>query len=131
VKKLPSTAFQKGCAPGPGRPKGVRNRLTELVTTVLSEDFEQHGVEVIKAVRAKYPQIYLSCVVSLLPKQQQVEKLSPLGELSDAELEELQVHLASVRAKLVRQLEQHNGAAIDEQQQQSFPLASPPNADAK
>jgi hypothetical protein len=85
---------------------------------VLSEDFEEHGLEVIKAVRTKYPQVYLSAIVSLLPKQQQIEKLSPLGELSDAELELLEEHLAATRAKLVRELEQHNGSAKPEAKQQ-------------
>jgi hypothetical protein len=87
----------------------VRNRLTETVTRVLSEDFELHGRDVIERVREKYPQIYLSAVVSLLPKQQQVEKISPLGELTDEELVMLEEMLAAGRAKLI---EQRNGAAI-------------------
>jgi hypothetical protein len=112
-KQLAVHAFKPGGPGGPGRPKGQRNRLTELVTTVLSEDFELHGKEVIERVRTKYPQIYLSAIVSLLPKQQQIEKLSPLGELTDAELVLLEEHLAAVRAKLVRELEQHNGAELE------------------
>jgi hypothetical protein len=109
IRKPPKTAFQPGCAPGPGRPKGVRNRLTETVTAVLSEDFELHGRETIQRVREKYPQIYLTAVISLLPKQQQVEKISPLGELTDEEIAMLEEMLAAGRAKLI---EQHNGAAV-------------------
>jgi hypothetical protein len=61
----------------------------------------------------------------VLPRQVSVEKLSPIGELSDEELALFEEFLASSRAKLVQKLEQHNGAA-------SFPPASPdPAADTK
>ena len=110
-RKPPKTAFKPGHpGGGPGRPPGVRNKLTETVTAVLSEDFELHGREAIERVREKYPQVYLSAVVSLLPKQQQVEKLSQLGHLSDEELALVEEMLAASRAKLVRELERHNGA---------------------
>jgi hypothetical protein len=61
----------------------------------------------------------------------QVEKLSPLGELSDEELELLEEYFASSRAKLVRKIERHNGAATDEKEQADFPLASPDSVDSK
>jgi hypothetical protein len=112
-KQLPKTAFQKGCAPGPGRPPGVRNKLTETVTAVLSEDFELHGKEVIAKVRDKYPQVYLSAIVSLLPKQQQIEKLSPFADLTDEELRLVDELLTATRAGIVRELEQHNGATLE------------------
>ena len=70
VTRTKAGQFVKGWGGGPGRPAGQRNRLTETVTTFLSEDFELHGREVIEAVRTKHPQIYLSACVSLLPKQQ-------------------------------------------------------------
>jgi hypothetical protein len=131
VSKLPKTAFQKGCAPGPGRPKGSRSRLQEFVLQLIDEDFREHGKEVLARVRAKWPQIYLTAIVGLLPKQSQVEKLSPLGELSDEELELLEEYFASSRAKLVRKIERHNGAATDEKEQAGFPLASPDSVDSK
>ena len=93
-----------------GRPKGMRNRLTETVTNVLSEDFELHGKEVIARVRDKYPQIYLSAIVSLLPKQSQTIE-SPLADLSDEEIEMIEEMLAASRARLVRKLEL-NGTVI-------------------
>ena len=83
----------------------MRNRLTETVTAVLSEDFELHGRDVIEAVRTKYPQVYLNAVVSLLPKQTMIERLSPFSDISDEELEQLQEYLTATRAQLVQQLE--------------------------
>jgi hypothetical protein len=65
------------------------------VTAVLSEDFELHGREVIERVREKYPQVYLSAIVSLLPKQQQIEKLSPLSDITDEELAQIEELLAA------------------------------------
>ena len=44
-------------------------------------------------------------MLSLLPKQSQVEKLSPFNELSDAELDRLEEYIAGMRAKTVTQLE--------------------------
>jgi hypothetical protein len=54
----------------------------------------------------------LSAVVSLLPKQTTVETLSPLGDLTDEEIAMLDEMLAASRARLVRELEPHDGAAI-------------------
>ena len=109
VMRTKSGQFAKGWSGGPGRPAGQRNRLTETVTTFLSEDFERHGRDVIEAVRTKHPQIYLSACVSLLPKQQQVEKVSPLGHLTDEEIAMLEEMLSSAKAKLIEH--EQNGAA--------------------
>jgi hypothetical protein len=94
----------KGWGGGPGRPAGQRNRLTETVTTFLSEDFELHGRDVIETVRTKHPQIYLSACVSLLPKQQTVEKISPLGHLTDEKLDQLERFLTASRAQQVTKI---------------------------
>ena len=104
IRKPPKTAFQPGCAPGPGRPKGSRTRLQEFVIDMLDEDFREHGKDVLERVRQKHPQIYLSAIVSLLPRQQQKIE-SPLADLTDAEIEMLEQMLSAGRAKLVQQLE--------------------------
>jgi len=95
----------KNCAPGPGRRPGFRARLNEMVTRMLAEDFEQHGRQVIAAVRATKPEAYLDACVKLLPKQTQTEAFSQLGHLTDAELDEIEQYLAASRARLVKQLE--------------------------
>jgi hypothetical protein len=109
VSKFPKTAFQKGCAPGPGRPPGARNRLTEVALQALGNDFAEHGAAAIAKVRAEKPHVYLQVVASLLPRQVQMEKLSPLGDISDEELHQIEELLAASRAKLVQKL---NGTAV-------------------
>jgi hypothetical protein len=39
TRNPPSTAFKKGCKPGPGRPKGVRNKFTEELKYVILDAF--------------------------------------------------------------------------------------------
>ena len=51
-----------------GRPKGSRNRLGEDFLRALTDDFEQHGVEAIEAVRLESPKDYLKVIASLLPR---------------------------------------------------------------
>lgn len=105
--------WQPGVSPNPaGRPKGSRSKLQEAVIRALHEDFEQYGVEAIRRVRERRPEVYLTACVSLLPKQ--AEKIqSPFADISDAEIEALEAHLATVRAKLVRDIDAtasvHNG----------------------
>ena len=105
IRKPPKTAFQPGCKPGPGRPKGQRNRLTEIALQALGDDFAEHGKAVIEQVRRERPHHYLSIVASLLPRQLQVERSSPFSDISDEELQQIEELLTASRAKLVQQLE--------------------------
>src|SRR3954452_17156270 len=87
-----------------GRPKGSRAKLSELAATLLYENFTVNGAETIERVRQRKPEVYLASVIALLPKQaQKVE--SPFVDISDAELEALEQHLAVVRAKLVQNID--------------------------
>ena len=100
-KEFQERIFTPGCAPGPGRPKGSRSKLQEAVIRALYENFAVNGAEAIERVRQRKPEVYLMACVSLLPKQ--AEKLqSPFVDVSDAELEALENHLAIVRAKMVQ-----------------------------
>jgi hypothetical protein len=58
--------FQPG---NPGRPKGARNKLGEAFIQALHDDFEQHGVDVIKEVRETKPKDYLKVVASVIPQE--------------------------------------------------------------
>jgi hypothetical protein len=104
IRKPPKTAFQPGCAPGPGRPRGQRNRLTEVALAALGADFAEHGAAVIEEVRKTKPHVYLQVVASLLPRQLQMEKLSPFSDLTDAELEQLERYLAASHAHAVSEI---------------------------
>src|SRR4051794_3974201 len=102
-RKPPSTAFKPGWKGGPGRPPGMRNKLSEVALAALGADFAEHGPSVIERVRRTKPHVYLQIVASLLPRQVMVEKVSPLSDLSDDELTMLDEHLAAIRAKLIEQ----------------------------
>ena len=75
--------------------------------------FNQHGAETIEKVRQTKPGLYLSLVVSLLPRQLSIEHANPLSDLSDEELQRIEEYLAASRAKLVRKLERNGSAAIE------------------
>jgi len=105
-KDLEAYKFKPGCAPGPGRPVGSRNKLTEAFLEKLNADFQEHGTEVIERVRQRKPEVYLMAVSALVPKK--VERVdSPFADISDEELEQLEQHLAAVRAKTVHAIELH------------------------
>jgi hypothetical protein len=61
-----------------GRPQGSRNKLGEAFIDGLADDFAEHGLQVIQAVREKHPYQYLKIIASLLPKE--------LGDLDDVPL---------------------------------------------
>ena len=98
-----------------GRTRGARSKLSELAVEMLRADFEKHGEETIKRVRERKPEVYLASVVSLLPRQAVIEHANPLGDLSDAEIDLIEQVLKSNRARLVRQIEAHegNGTAVE------------------
>ena len=77
--------FQKGKPPGPGRPKGSRNRLGEAFISDLERDWLVHGPEVIERVAANDPSTYLRVVASILPKELNVT-VSVLDTMSDDDL---------------------------------------------
>src|SRR5215475_7031031 len=112
-RKPPRTAFKPGNPGGPGRPRGARSKLQELALALLHEDFAEHGAEVIKRVRERKPEVYLASIVSLLPKQSQIERRNPFDDISDEELALLQEHLTAVRAKTIARLELVAGTALE------------------
>jgi hypothetical protein len=104
LRKANSGSFKPGNRGGPGRPVGARSKLNELAVALLHEDFAKHGADVIRRVRERI-EVYLASVVSLLPKQGQIEKRTPFDDLTDAELDQLEEYIAGMRAKTVAQLE--------------------------
>ena len=65
--------FLPGWSGGPGRPKGSRHRLQESFFKALADDFEQHGIEAIRAARANNPGEYARIVAGLQKQLQDVE----------------------------------------------------------
>jgi hypothetical protein len=68
-----SGRYAPGHCGGPGRPKGSRNRLAESFFKALADDFEQHGIEAIRAARANNPGEYARIVAGLQKQLQELE----------------------------------------------------------
>lgn len=61
--------FKKGQSGNPaGRPKGARNKLSEVLLGKLLDDFSEYGEEVIARVRKSNPEGYLKILTALVVK---------------------------------------------------------------
>ena len=83
-----------------GRPKGSRNKLSEVFLQALAEDFDANGKEVIERVRTERPHDYLKVCASVMPKRLENEDVTEhkdVRQMTDAELEALiwKAHVAS------------------------------------
>lgn len=78
--------WQPGQSGNPaGRAKGSRNKLGEAFLDALHDDFKEHGVAAIEAVRAEKPDQYLKVIASILPKELNI-KVDPLDDMTDEQL---------------------------------------------
>jgi hypothetical protein len=80
-----------------GRPRGTRNQLTEAVVCGLLRDFRLHGEKTIALVRRTRPEIYLRVLALLVPREQRIEHVDPIKQLSDETLEQV---LTEMQARL-------------------------------
>ena len=53
---------------GGGRPKGARNKLTDLIVSTVTEDFQQHGASALESLRLSDPASYLRLIASVVPR---------------------------------------------------------------
>jgi Family of unknown function (DUF5681) len=82
--------FKPGQSGNPtGRPKGSRNKLSECFLKALADDFDTNGIAVIESVRNERPHEYLKIVAAVLPKQMQLEDLTPRRRAEDLTDDEL------------------------------------------
>lgn len=83
--------FQPGQSGNPsGRPRGARNRLSEILLSIVVEDFIKHGPQAIAQLREKDPATYLRLVSSLVPRElilkQEEAPVVDYAELTDADV---------------------------------------------
>ncbi len=83
------TQFKAGDPPGPGRPKGSRNKLAENFIRDLFKHWEDNGRAALDAALEASPAQYMRIVASLLPRDINVNVEDPLGHLSDEEVKAL------------------------------------------
>src|SRR5258705_7089164 len=79
--------FITGHNGGPGRPRGSRNKLTELFFADLCADWQLHGAGTMEIVRRDHPVAYLRTIASLLrPATDPGLITNKYEEMTDAEL---------------------------------------------
>lgn len=93
--------FVTGGKPGPGRPKGSRNKFAEAFVTDFYNDWLENGVAVLATVRAEKPDVYVRAAVALIPKVLDVR----VSELEDMNEEQIDAQISNLRADLDALLE--------------------------
>lgn len=91
VTKQRGRPFQPGESGNPsGRPRGGRNRLSEVFLSIVVDDFVAHGTEAIAQLRQKDPAAYLRLIAALVPRELILQREESPGvdyaELSEAEV---------------------------------------------
>ncbi|MFN7610978.1 MAG: hypothetical protein ACK5QX_08600 [bacterium] len=82
---MPRKLFD-GSKPGPGRPKGSKNKLSEDFLRDMSEVWDAHGKAALLNVAQNEPAKFVQVAASLIPKEMRVETVRRAAELSDDEL---------------------------------------------
>jgi hypothetical protein len=77
--------FLQGTTGLPGRPKGARNKLAEVMIDDLYRDWKAHGIEAIREVRETRPADYLKIVAMVVSK---CVDLSMDDDMRDAAVEQ-------------------------------------------
>jgi hypothetical protein len=94
--------FLPGNPGGPGRPRGVKDKVAVEFLTALLADFEKGGAKAIEICRIEDPVAYTRIFASLMPRDLQIEH-AKMSELTDEELDLLLEHLRERRARLIEQ----------------------------
>ena len=89
---------------GGGRPRGARNKLTEVLVSAIADDFAEHGSETLARLRQRDPEAYLKIVSSLVPRELILEReQAPNVDLADITLEEFHAMMVEEhRRKFIR-----------------------------
>ena len=93
--------FMPGQSGNPsGRPKGAKNKLTDLFLSVIADDFAEHGAEALARVRDQDPASYLKIVGSLVPRELVLQREeSPAVDYAELSHDEFVDLLEAVRKR--------------------------------
>ena len=93
--------FMPGHSGNPfGRPKGAKNKLTELFLSAVADDFAEHGSEALARVRTVDPASYLKIVSGLIPRELVFEReQGPAIDYAELTHDELVELLEAVRKR--------------------------------
>lgn len=84
--------FVKGGRPGPGRPKGSRNKFAEQFIADFYQDWMDYGVSAIQVCREEKIDVYMRTAVAIVPKVMDV-RVSELEEMNETQIDEQIKHL--------------------------------------
>lgn len=93
--------FMPGQSGNPsGRPKGAKNKLTDLFLSAIADDFAEHGAEALASVRTQDPASYLKIVGGLIPRELVLQREeSPAVDYAELSHDELVDLLEAVRKR--------------------------------
>lgn len=87
---------------GGGRPKGSRNRLTDVFLSAIADDFAEHGAHAIARIREADPAAYVRIVGSLIPRELVVQReTAPQADLDSLSLSEFMELLEQAKHRQV------------------------------
>ena len=94
--------FVTGGKPGPGRPKGSRNKLEENFVADLVEVWQAKGKAALEVTAEKEPAKFAQIAASVLPKHTHQTRVHKLEVMTDQELAELLMQAdAEIEASLI------------------------------
>ena len=77
--------FLKGTAPGPGRPKGSKDRLNVQVIETLEKLWASRGAEIIDQLAAEKPEVVASLIARLIPQELATQAITGNDEAEKAQ----------------------------------------------
>jgi hypothetical protein len=96
IEKDEKGRFQTGNSGG-GRPKGSRNKLSELFFNDLYGKWQEKGAQAIDEMIAARPGDFVKCVASVMPKEFSLDG-NVFGGLSESEIGDFLAALRAVKA---------------------------------
>ena len=109
--------FLKGTAPGPGRPKGSKDRLNVQVIDTLEKLWASRGAEIMDQLAAEKPEVLASLVARLIPQQLAEQAITGSDEKVQAD-QEVTIRVVADQRQDVLPPREVEGELVDENDSQ-------------